>query len=140
MVPTIDISPFVGPGTATEDAKAEVLNEIRAACLESGFFVITGHGVPEDLQQRALAMSKCFFALPLQEKLELSEKKSWGRSFRGYQIIGGEAYEAGKLPDLKEARSDHALPLMIHADRFSRDFKLAYTRALIILILSDSDR
>lgn len=140
MVPTIDISPFVGPGPATEDAKAKALDEIRTACLESGFFVITGHGVPEDLQQRALAMSKSFFALPLEEKLELSEKKAWGRSFRGYQIIGGEAYEAGKLPDLKEVRRLQTLPPVIPTNLFFRGFRLAYTRVLIILIHSDSDR
>jgi len=76
MVPTIDISSFITPQIATEEARAEVLEKIRTACLENGFFVITGHGVEEELQQRALAMSKCFFDLPLEEKLELSEKKS----------------------------------------------------------------
>jgi isopenicillin N synthase-like dioxygenase len=101
-VVTIDISPFVTPSTASEDARAAVLAQIRAACLDCGFFVITGHGVPRDLQIAALTWASRFFDLPLEEKLELSEKKSWGRSFRGYQIIGGEAYEQGKLPDLKE--------------------------------------
>lgn len=84
VAPTIDIRPFINPGKATDAARADVLDQIRKACLESGFFVIVGHGVPMELQQRALAMSKRFFALPLDEKLEVSEKKSWGRSFRGY--------------------------------------------------------
>lgn len=113
VAPTIDISPFIDIGKATNDARADVLEQIRKACLESGFFVIVGHGVPTELQQRVLTMSKRFFALPLDEKLELSEKKSWGRSFRGYQIIGGEAYEAGKLPDLKEVRLPFGTILMV---------------------------
>jgi isopenicillin N synthase-like dioxygenase len=45
--------------------------------------------------------AKQFFDLPLEQKLAVDESLS-GNSHRGYQRIGGEGNEPGKLPDLKE--------------------------------------
>ncbi|KAL3472725.1 hypothetical protein BJX99DRAFT_272758 [Aspergillus californicus] len=100
--PIIDISPFLDPGDDRPEKRALVLDSIRSACLDKGFFLVTGHGVPRKLQEDALKLSEKFFALPLEEKLELSERNAFGKSHRGYQQIGGEAYEHLKLPDLKE--------------------------------------
>lgn len=138
-VPVIDISPFTTEANATEDAKAAVYQQIRQACLDCGFFVITGHGVSRDLQCEALEWSKRFFDLPLEEKLELSEKKSWGRSFRGYQVIGGEAYEHGKLPDLKEVSLNNLLRSASYEAESSRASRLAFTKTSNILIVSAKD-
>ncbi|KAL3462635.1 hypothetical protein BJX64DRAFT_288099 [Aspergillus heterothallicus] len=102
--PLVDISPFLATNLAGLRTKqqAAVLDSIRSACLDKGFFLVIGHGVPSQLQDAALDFSKRFFALPLEEKLQLSESSSFGRSHRGYQQLGGEAYEEMKLPDLKE--------------------------------------
>lgn len=99
---TIDISPFIKLEAANFAERAFVIDSIRSACLDRGFFLITGHGISSELQQRALDWAKRFFDLPLEEKSKLSETKSFGMSHRGYQGIGGEALEASTLPDLKE--------------------------------------
>lgn len=104
-LPVIDISPLIEPASSSPEQRASTLSLIRTACLDKGFFLITAHGVPIDLQQRALSWSRRFFDLPLEDKLKLSENNSFGQSHRGYQRIGGEAYEESKLPDLKEVSS-----------------------------------
>lgn len=48
--------------------KANLVEQVKAACLEKGFFQITGHGISDDLQQAMMEQSKAFFALPLEHK------------------------------------------------------------------------
>lgn len=98
IIPTIDIDQY----DTVADARPEILRLIRSACIDKGFFLITGHGISKHLHTEIFKHSKSFFSQPLHEKLEVDEKKGWGKSHRGYQIIGGEAYEEGTLPDLKE--------------------------------------
>ncbi|MGH7830808.1 MAG: isopenicillin N synthase family dioxygenase [Candidatus Binatia bacterium] len=94
-IPIIDVAPLVrGAG----DARA-VAAEIGAACREAGFFYIVGHGVDEDLQQRLEEVSRRFFALDLETKLQINMSRG-GRAWRGYFPVGGEI-TSGK-PDLKE--------------------------------------
>lgn len=106
-IPTIDISPLISPQAYNETERHSVLRSIRQACLDKGFFLVKGHGVPRELQLKTLEWARVFFELPLEEKYGLSEEKSFGRSHRGYQGIGGEAYEARKLPDGKEVCCSH---------------------------------
>ena len=42
QVPVIDIAPFLG---GDRDGKVRVAAEVKQACEDIGFFVITGHGV-----------------------------------------------------------------------------------------------
>lgn len=67
-IPVIDFAPlFAGePG-----ALARLAPEVRQACENVGFFYAAGHGVPEELIDRAFAASRRFHALPLDEKLKL---------------------------------------------------------------------
>lgn len=51
-----------------EVAKAQLVEEVRKCCLHNGFFQITGHRVPAELQQDLLKCVKEFFALPQGEK------------------------------------------------------------------------
>lgn len=88
MLPVIDIGD-----------PAAVAGEIAAACRETGFFYVTGHGVPESLVAELDAASRRFFALPEREKLEI-EMSRGGRAWRGYFPVGGEL-TAGQR-DLKE--------------------------------------
>lgn len=76
-----------------------VAGEIGAACRVSGFFYITGHGVPATLLKRLESASRAFFALPVEAKLEIAMARG-GRAWRGYFPVGAEL-TSGR-PDLKE--------------------------------------
>src|SRR5437016_393796 len=67
-IPVIDFGPvFAGePGALQRLAPA-----VGHACENVGFFYAAGHGVPDDVIDRAFAASRAFHALPLAEKLKL---------------------------------------------------------------------
>ncbi|KIW70614.1 hypothetical protein PV04_02868 [Phialophora macrospora] len=94
-IPTVDLKAYLADPNSAE--AEDIVTQIRVACTTSGFFLITGHGIPESLQGRVLAAAKAVFALPDDEKRKLS-----GKPGRGYEIIGTQVLEAGKKPDLKE--------------------------------------
>src|SRR5919201_1259413 len=60
-VPVIDLRPWFG---GDEQARAAVAAEVDAALQSVGFFLITGHGVPDELRARVRAHARAFFALP----------------------------------------------------------------------------
>ena len=93
-LPVIDVAPLRVGGDA-----AAVARDIEAASRASGFFYVTGHGVPADLLDRLDATAREFFALPEEEKLEIAMARG-GRAWRGYFPVGGEL-TAGR-PDNKE--------------------------------------
>ncbi|MCP5271125.1 MAG: isopenicillin N synthase family oxygenase [Burkholderiaceae bacterium] len=64
-VPVIDLSPLRGGDAA---ARAALAREVDRACRDIGFLVIAGHGVDPALIERTRAVSRAFFALPLDEK------------------------------------------------------------------------
>ncbi|KAE8381800.1 hypothetical protein BDV26DRAFT_278426 [Aspergillus bertholletiae] len=74
------------------EAKAKLVEEVRKCCHYNGFFQITGHRVPLDLQCRVVNCSKRFFDLPLEEKI----------FNRGYKLLQLQMLEAGTGPELKE--------------------------------------
>ena len=101
-VPIIDITPF----TAEEiGGKADVAEAVRIGCEEIGFFVITGHGLPEGGVTRIYDVSRAFFDLPTEEKNEVGET---GPVMGGLMHfgLGKEALAATlggeTIPDLKE--------------------------------------
>ena len=69
-VPIIDIAPFTAGHTP---GRAQVADEVRAACEDTGFFVMTGHGFPEALATRIYDASRAFFDLPVEEKNAIGE-------------------------------------------------------------------
>ncbi|MEU3752912.1 2-oxoglutarate and iron-dependent oxygenase domain-containing protein [Streptomyces olivoreticuli] len=75
------------------ESRADFLDTLRTAVHDIGFFQLVGHGVEggDDL----LALAREFFALPEQERAELSILKS--PHFRGYSEVGRE-YTQG-IPD-----------------------------------------
>lgn len=97
-LPSVDITPFLEDPTSTE-AK-QVIDDVRAACISTGFFQMTGHGVSESLQKEVFDAAAKFFALPLDVKTNLNAAKNIG--FRGYDLMGTQLYEDDVLPDLKE--------------------------------------
>jgi isopenicillin N synthase-like dioxygenase len=64
IVPIIDIASFV-TGSA---GSSQVVEKVRQACERVGFFIITEHGVDEQVIRRMYARSRAFFDLPLGEK------------------------------------------------------------------------
>lgn len=70
--PILDFSPFYGKDS---DAKTKLIDDIRKCCHYNGFFQITGHRVPLDLQRRVMDCSRRFFDLPLEEKLKVDKSK-----------------------------------------------------------------
>ncbi len=100
-VPVIDIHPFRLGGDA--DGR-RVAREVARACEEIGFLTIVGHGVPEDLARRTDEMARRFFALPLQEKLEI---RHGATSSKGYSPVAGEGLsytlDRAAPADLKES-------------------------------------
>ncbi|KAA9380903.1 isopenicillin N synthase family oxygenase [Microbispora cellulosiformans] len=99
-LPVIDVSPFTGPSTPdTGRERAGVARRIEAACLDSGFFYISGHGVPDDLIALLREAAARFFLLPPEHKMRISMDRG-GRAWRGYFPVGGEL-TSGR-PDLKE--------------------------------------
>jgi isopenicillin N synthase-like dioxygenase len=67
-IPIIDFGPCFRGEAGALDA---LVPQIRLACEKVGFFYIAGHGVPQDVVDRAFAASRRFHALPLDAKLEL---------------------------------------------------------------------
>ena len=97
-VPTVDIGPFLDDPTSKESEA--IIEDVRAACLSTGFFVITNHGIPISLQDSIFDAAAEFFKLPLDEKKKLDAKTSIGH--RGYDVLASQSYEEDVLPDLKE--------------------------------------
>jgi isopenicillin N synthase-like dioxygenase len=93
-LPIIDIS---APRRAAEPAAVSA--EIDAACRDTGFFCIVGHGVPIELQARVDSLAREFFALPDDEKSAVAMAHG-GRAWRGWFPVGGELTSG--VPDVKE--------------------------------------
>jgi isopenicillin N synthase-like dioxygenase len=86
VVPVIDIAPFVFGDPA---ARRSVVAAVRHACEHIGFFVITGHGVPDEKIAAVFAHSRAFFARPLDEKMRI-KRPAPGIS-RGYNSVAGQS-------------------------------------------------
>lgn len=97
-LPIIDISALRDGNFAARQAVAQ---QIRLACLDNGFFYISGHGIPEKLIEDVLAEARRFFDLPLDRKMALDKAAS--KANRGYEPMSGQRLEAGAPPDLKES-------------------------------------
>ncbi|OAA62632.1 2og-Fe oxygenase family protein [Niveomyces insectorum RCEF 264] len=97
-IPTINIAPYLAdPNSA---AAAQVVADVREACVTTGFFSLVGHGVPQELQQSMLRGCKKLFALPLETKRVL--RPPGPLLNRGYELIGTQVLQPGARPDLKE--------------------------------------
>src|SRR5262250_2391669 len=87
-VPVIDIAPFLA---GSPEGRARVAAQVGRACEEIGFLIVQGHGVPRELVEQMYDVSRRFFDLPLEEKMNVRGPK---RS-RGYGPLGEEALSYG---------------------------------------------
>jgi isopenicillin N synthase-like dioxygenase len=94
-VPVIDIAPLL----AGADVPTDVSSGLDAACRDTGFFYVSGHGVDPSLIERLDASAREFFALSEGEK-EIIAMSRGGRAWRGWFPLGGEL-TSGR-PDAKE--------------------------------------
>lgn len=83
-LPILDISLLAaGPEKASR-----FRDELRDAMHEVGFIYLAGHGVPQQLTDAMLDISRRFFELPESQKLAIENIHS--PQFRGYTRVGGE--------------------------------------------------
>lgn len=97
VIPTIDIGPYLRDPASAESA--QIIQDVKNACMTTGFFSLVGHNIPKELQQRVFKASEALFALPLEKKRQLVSPPLKNR---GYELIGSQMLQAGTLPDLKE--------------------------------------
>jgi isopenicillin N synthase-like dioxygenase len=101
-IPVIDIAPYFSGFPAD---KLRVAEQIGRACRDIGFYIIIGHGVPEELIGAVDRNARDFFDLPLEEKMKLHTGKDTGTC--GYAAMGERslAYTRGEKcpPDLHES-------------------------------------
>jgi isopenicillin N synthase-like dioxygenase len=96
----IDLTPW---RTGDEQARSAVAAEVDAALRSVGFFLLSGHGVPDDLRGQVRTEARNFFALPKETK----QRYAVTVAGRGWLPPGVEAngYAEGTQtpPDLKES-------------------------------------
>ena len=102
LVPSIDLTPWFSGG---EDGRRAVAARVDEALRTSGFLLITGHGVPDEVRARTRATARKFFALPAAVMARYATQVGG----RGWLPPGAEAngYAEGTEtpPDLKESFS-----------------------------------
>ncbi|EKE73144.1 MULTISPECIES: 2-oxoglutarate and iron-dependent oxygenase domain-containing protein [Roseobacteraceae] len=78
------------------------VRDLGRACRETGFFLITGHGIPDDLIKDVFAKGDTFFARPMAEKSKVDIRNNPHN--RGWACEGSEALDetSGQM-DRKEA-------------------------------------
>ncbi len=95
-IPLIDLGPF---RAGAAGAKAETAAAIRQALESIGFFAITNHGLDDAAIARALAATREFFALPMDEKLRIKISAA----HRGYMPLADQHRAEASRPNLSES-------------------------------------
>jgi len=103
-LPVLDVAAFRA-GDAR--AQAAFVDELRAACHETGFFYLVGHGIAGELNHEVHTLTRDFFALPDDERLAIRNIHS--PQFRGYTPVGHE-YTGGRPDRRDELDVGHELP------------------------------
>ena len=83
-LPVLDFSRLTEGG----EAAALFREELRNAMHDVGFLYLRGHGIPQELTDAMLDVSRRFFALSEEQKLAIENVHS--AQFRGYTRVGGE--------------------------------------------------
>ncbi|KAF2193386.1 Clavaminate synthase-like protein [Zopfia rhizophila CBS 207.26] len=90
-LPIIDISPFLDPSSPPSTCQQTAIATNRA-CIDYGFFYLTGHGIPISKLDQVISLARQFFALPVAEKNKIKRHDAGGPEggdgARGYQAMG----------------------------------------------------
>lgn len=97
-LPVVDVAPLWDGGA---EGLAAVSAEIGRACRTTGFFYVSGHGIPDGLLADVFAASRSFFALPPADKARVSLAAAGNN--RGYVGMDGENLDPDAPADMKEA-------------------------------------
>ena len=76
VVSLIDLSAFDDP-----NGRMAISEEIRAACLSTGFFLVTGHGVSKEILDAVDAAAERYFDLPLEDRMVDEIDEAFRRGF-----------------------------------------------------------
>jgi isopenicillin N synthase-like dioxygenase len=87
--------------SASWSQKLEAIATLSAACRETGFFCVSGHGMDAASRASVFAASRQFFMLPIAEKRRFSIALSPHN--RGYVEMEAERLQPDAPPDRKEA-------------------------------------
>ena len=96
-IPILDLSEYL---SGNDESKSEFIKKLGNALEDIGFFALKGHGIPLDEINEAYSISKEFFELPLEEKINF-EMTEINRQ-RGFVPFGVEHAKSNPAPDLKE--------------------------------------
>jgi isopenicillin N synthase-like dioxygenase len=83
IVPIIDIAPAF---SGSDQTRRAIARQIGDACENIGFFMVTGHGVPRGLVDEVDGLSRTFFDLPSEEKMQIEFQPRTRQ--RGYRFFG----------------------------------------------------
>jgi len=102
LIPTINISSILKEGFNSSKS-IKTINKIKKACVNVGFFQITGHGISQKNIKNIYNVGSKFFNLTQKNKRKLSPKK-WNPNnkniYRGYfpnDVNGKEGLDIGDL-------------------------------------------
>jgi len=109
-IPTINISPLLKYNFNSISSK-NIIKKIQKACVEVGFFQVTGHGISKKDINDIAKVGNNFFNSSLKNKMKLAPKK-WNKlnlnTYRGYfpsDVNGKEGLDIGDLRVTKKYAS-----------------------------------
>ena len=101
-IPTIDLS---AAANGNAEHRSHVAAQISHAFQQSGFMIVTGHGLDTGILDQSARIARDFFALPIETKRLL--RSDIDGAFRGYIGVGDETVsytlDAAAPPALKES-------------------------------------
>ncbi|HEY4177463.1 MAG TPA: 2-oxoglutarate and iron-dependent oxygenase domain-containing protein [Kofleriaceae bacterium] len=95
-IPVVDLRDWDAGG----EARASFIKTVGGALMDTGFFAVKNHGVPDELTQKAYKVSQAFFHQPDELKQRYHDAKKKGQ--RGFTGFGKEHAKDSNAPDLKE--------------------------------------
>ena len=100
-IPVIDVAPYLA---GAPDATARLAEAVERTCNQTGFLVISNHGVPQALIDRAFIAAASFFSLSEPEKLALKiEDRNIGYLPYGGQTMRTSTIETATRPNYSES-------------------------------------
>ena len=107
LIPTIDISSLVNQDFISNNS-IETINKVKKACINIGFFQVTGHGINKKNIKNICNVGNKFFNSSKNNKIKLAPKK-WNYKnkniYRGYfpnDVNGKEGLDIGDLKVTKK--------------------------------------